>query len=196
MIGLCVMGVASVLCAIASSIDTLITARAVQGIGAALVVPTSLALLNGTLQVPDRARGIGVWAGLSTLATTVGPYAAGWLVDHATLLADPDARTLAARAVAAFANHQPAWRTAAFHSLDLQLAARDEAAVNAGDYLAVVGDIHAGATPFSRDSSHTATPVPTRCSHSTRRPSGPASRSCSSRRARARRRRPQHAGQL
>jgi EmrB/QacA subfamily drug resistance transporter len=83
-IGLCVMGVASVLCAIASSIDTLIAARAVQGIGAALVVPTSLALLNGTLQVPDRARGIGVWAGLSTLATTVGPYAGGWLVDHAS----------------------------------------------------------------------------------------------------------------
>src|SRR3954452_18692333 len=55
-IGLCVMGVASVLCAIASSIDALIAARAVQGIGAALVVPTSLALLNGTLQVPDRAR--------------------------------------------------------------------------------------------------------------------------------------------
>src|SRR3954467_6811512 len=70
-IGLCVMGVASVLCAIASSIDALIAARAVQGIGAALVVPTSLALLNGTLQVPDRARAIGVWAGLSTLATTV-----------------------------------------------------------------------------------------------------------------------------
>ena len=66
----------------------------------------------------------------------------------ATLLADPDARTLAARAVAAFADHQPAWRIAAFHSLDLQLAARDEAAVNAGDYLAVVGDIHPGANPL------------------------------------------------
>jgi EmrB/QacA subfamily drug resistance transporter len=83
-IGLCVMGVASVLCAIASSIETLIAARAVQGIGAALVVPTSLALLNGTLEVRDRARGIGVWAGLSTLATTAGPFAGGWLVDHAS----------------------------------------------------------------------------------------------------------------
>src|SRR4051794_35364875 len=83
-IGLCVMGLASVLCASAASIETLIAARAVQGIGAALVVPTSLALLNGTLQVSDRARGIGVWAGLSTLATTAGPYAGGWLVDHAS----------------------------------------------------------------------------------------------------------------
>lgn len=83
-IGLCVMGLASVLCASASSIDALIAARAVQGVGAALVVPTSLALLNGTLRVPDRARGIGVWAGLSTLATTAGPFAGGWLVDHAS----------------------------------------------------------------------------------------------------------------
>jgi EmrB/QacA subfamily drug resistance transporter len=84
LIGLLVMGVASVLCAIASSIELLIAARAVQGIGAALVVPTSLALLNGTLEPADRARGIGVWAGLSTLATTAGPYAGGWLIDHAS----------------------------------------------------------------------------------------------------------------
>src|SRR4051794_28734966 len=84
LIGLVVMGVASVLCAIASSVETLIAARAVQGIGAALVVPTALALLNGTLEPADRARGIGVWAGLSTLATTAGPYAGGWLIDHAS----------------------------------------------------------------------------------------------------------------
>src|SRR4051812_22146868 len=83
-IGLGVMGVASVLCASAPSIETLIAARAVQGIGAAFVVPTALALLNGTLRRSDRARGIGVWAGLSTLATTAGPYAGGWLVDHAS----------------------------------------------------------------------------------------------------------------
>ncbi|MFL5912471.1 MAG: DHA2 family efflux MFS transporter permease subunit [Gaiellaceae bacterium] len=83
-IGLLVMIVSSVLCASAPSIGALIAARAVQGVGAALVVPTSLALLNGTLRVSDRARGIGVWAGLSTLATTVGPYVGGSLVDHAS----------------------------------------------------------------------------------------------------------------
>jgi EmrB/QacA subfamily drug resistance transporter len=83
-VGLGVMFVASILCAVAPSIDALIGSRTVQGVGAAFVVPTSLALLNGTLRVSDRARGIGVWAGLSTLATTVGPYAGGWLVDNAS----------------------------------------------------------------------------------------------------------------
>ncbi|WP_157592047.1 DHA2 family efflux MFS transporter permease subunit [Solirubrobacter soli] len=83
-IGLWVMAAASVLCAVAPSAGALIAARALQGIGAALVVPTALALLNGTLRPADRARGIGIWAGLSTLATTAGPYAGGWLVDHAT----------------------------------------------------------------------------------------------------------------
>jgi EmrB/QacA subfamily drug resistance transporter len=81
-IGLCVMLVSSVLCAVAPSIGTLIAARVLEGVGAALVVPNSLALLNGTLDPGDRARGIGIWAGLETLATTVGPYAAGWLVDN------------------------------------------------------------------------------------------------------------------
>ena len=83
-IGLLVMTGSSIFCASAQSIGVLIAARAVQGVGAALVIPTSLALLNGTLRVEDRARGIGIWAGLSTLATTVGPFVGGWLIDHAS----------------------------------------------------------------------------------------------------------------
>jgi MFS family permease len=83
-VGLCTMLVAAVGCALSPSIGVLIGARVAQGIGGAMVVPSSLAMLNGTLQPDDRARGIGIWAGLETLAVSVGPYAAGWLVDHAS----------------------------------------------------------------------------------------------------------------
>jgi EmrB/QacA subfamily drug resistance transporter len=83
-VGLGVMLVASVCCAAAPTIGTLVAARAIQGAGGALVVPSSLALLNSTLRSTDRARGIGIWAGIATLGTTVGPYGGGWLVDHAS----------------------------------------------------------------------------------------------------------------
>jgi EmrB/QacA subfamily drug resistance transporter len=81
-VGLCTMLVAAAGATLAPSIGVLIAARIVQGIGGAMVVPSSLAMLNGTLRSADRARGIGIWAGLETLAASVGPYAAGWLVDH------------------------------------------------------------------------------------------------------------------
>jgi EmrB/QacA subfamily drug resistance transporter len=80
--GLCVMLVAEIGSALAPSVDALIAARVIQGIGGGMVVPSSLAMLNATLRPADRARGIGIWAGLETLAASVGPYAAGALVDH------------------------------------------------------------------------------------------------------------------
>lgn len=84
-IGLLIMLLASLGCAVAPSFTVLIAARIVQGVGAALVVPSSLALLNGTLRVPDRAPGIGIWAGLASLGgLLIGPFVGGWLVDHAT----------------------------------------------------------------------------------------------------------------
>ena len=64
-VGLMVMLGGSVLCSAAPSVGALIGARVIQGLGASMVVPSSLALLNGTLRVSDRARGIGVWAGLA-----------------------------------------------------------------------------------------------------------------------------------
>jgi EmrB/QacA subfamily drug resistance transporter len=81
-VGLLVLLVSSVLCSVAPTAETLIAARLVQGVGGALVTPTSLALLNGTLRVSDRARGIGIWLGLETLLTSIGPYAGGWLIDQ------------------------------------------------------------------------------------------------------------------
>ena len=64
------------------------------------------------------------------------------------LLADSDPETIGGRAVAGFADYEPAWRHSVFSSVDLQVAASDEAAIAAGDYLAVVGDIHLGGNPL------------------------------------------------
>jgi hypothetical protein len=64
------------------------------------------------------------------------------------LLADPDPATIGPRAVQAFADHRPAWPAAVFTSVDVQIAARDEAAVAAGDWLGVIGDVHPGANPL------------------------------------------------
>jgi len=84
-IGLLIMLMASIGCAVAPSFGVLIASRILQGVGAALVVPSSLALLNGTLRVPDRAPGIGIWAGLASLGgLLIGPFVGGWLVDHAS----------------------------------------------------------------------------------------------------------------
>ncbi len=81
-VGLLVMLVSSFLCALAPTVETLIAARLFEGVGGALITPTSLALLNGTLRATDRARGIGIWVGLETLLTSIGPYVGGWLVDQ------------------------------------------------------------------------------------------------------------------
>jgi hypothetical protein len=66
------------------------------------------------------------------------------------LLADPDLATIAARAAATFADHAPAWPTSVYQSADIQIAAPSAAALNAGDYLCVVGDFHPGANPLSQ----------------------------------------------
>jgi hypothetical protein len=64
------------------------------------------------------------------------------------LLADPDPATIGARAVEAFADHRPGWPPAVFQSVDVQIAARDQEAVAAGEWLGVIGDVHPGAAPL------------------------------------------------
>ena len=65
-------------------------------------------------------------------------------------LASIDPATIAERAAAAFADHAPAWPISVYQSADVQIAAHSEAAVNAGDYLCVVGDFHPGANPLGQ----------------------------------------------
>jgi hypothetical protein len=66
------------------------------------------------------------------------------------LLADLDPATIGARAAAAFADQAPAWPISVYQSADVQIAAPSAAAVNAGDYLCVVGDFHPGANPLGQ----------------------------------------------
>jgi hypothetical protein len=66
------------------------------------------------------------------------------------LLAEPDLATIGTRAAAAFADHTPAWPISAYQSADVQIAASSLAAVNAGEYLCVVGDFHPGANPLGQ----------------------------------------------
>jgi EmrB/QacA subfamily drug resistance transporter len=73
--------VASVLCAAAPGIGWLIAARAVQGIGGALMTPASLAIIEAAFRPGDRIRAIGTWAGFSGVSSAIAPFLGGWLLE-------------------------------------------------------------------------------------------------------------------
>jgi EmrB/QacA subfamily drug resistance transporter len=81
LVGLGWFTVASVLCAAAPSIEWLIAARAVQGIGGALMTPASLAIIEATFEPDDRTRAIGTWAGFSGVSAAIAPFLGGWLLE-------------------------------------------------------------------------------------------------------------------
>ena len=74
---------ASLLCGLAPSIELLVAARALQGVGGALLTPGSLAMIAGLLEGEERGRAIGLWSGLAGLAGAIGPFVGGWLIDSA-----------------------------------------------------------------------------------------------------------------
>ncbi|MDG4822360.1 MFS transporter [Asanoa sp. WMMD1127] len=73
--------VASLLCALAPTIGMLIGARFLQGAGAALLTPGSLAIIQASFQADDRGRAIGLWSGFSGISTALGPFVGGYLID-------------------------------------------------------------------------------------------------------------------
>src|SRR5260221_10881505 len=73
---------ASILCGSAPSSRILIAGRALQGVGAAFLVPGSLAIISATFDNAERGRAIGTWSGFSAITTAVGPVSGGWLVEH------------------------------------------------------------------------------------------------------------------
>ncbi len=80
-VGVVWFAAASLLCGLAPDMPTLVAARALQGVGGALLVPGSLALLSASFTGSDRARAIGAWSGLGGIASAVGPFLGGVLIE-------------------------------------------------------------------------------------------------------------------
>ena len=79
-IGTVWFAIASLICGLAPDTGVLIAARALQGVGAALLTPGSLAILQASFNPDDRAEAIGAWSGLGGVATAIGPFLGGWLI--------------------------------------------------------------------------------------------------------------------
>ncbi|MFZ0293109.1 MAG: MFS transporter [Candidatus Sulfotelmatobacter sp.] len=82
--GVSIFAVASAGCGFASSIQELIIARSIQGVGAALLVPGSLAIISANFDEKSRGQAIGTWSGFTAITTAIGPVLGGWLVEHAS----------------------------------------------------------------------------------------------------------------
>jgi EmrB/QacA subfamily drug resistance transporter len=81
--GVCLFTLASIACGIAASTRALIVARAIQGVGAAFLVPGSLAIISAAFEdSSERGRAIGTWSGFSAITSAIGPVAGGWLIEH------------------------------------------------------------------------------------------------------------------
>lgn len=83
LIGTVAFAAASVLCALAPTTGLLVAARALQGVGGALLTPGSLAILQATFTGSDRAKAIGAWSGLGGAVGAVAPFLGGWIVEQA-----------------------------------------------------------------------------------------------------------------
>jgi EmrB/QacA subfamily drug resistance transporter len=82
--GVAVFAVASVGCGLAADIGELVIARAVQGFGAAFLVPGSLSIISASFRKSERGRAIGTWSGFTSITAAAGPVLGGWLIEHAS----------------------------------------------------------------------------------------------------------------
>ena len=80
--GLVIFTLASLACMVAPTLGFVIAARVAQGLGAALLVPASLAILGADFEGEARARAISTWAAAGAMGGALGPIIGGWLVDH------------------------------------------------------------------------------------------------------------------
>src|SRR5258705_7757019 len=82
LLGTAVFATASIACGLAPNITLLVVSRAVQGLGAALLTPASLAMLGATFDKHERSHAMGIWGGVGALTSAAGPVTGGWLVDQ------------------------------------------------------------------------------------------------------------------
>src|SRR5215813_8378347 len=83
-IGVAIFAIASAACGVAQSMQQLTCARALQGTGAALLTPGSLAIISASFPEQERGRAIGTWSGFTAITTALGPVLGGWLIQHAS----------------------------------------------------------------------------------------------------------------
>ena len=143
--GLGAFTTASVVCAVAPTTGWLIAARAAQGVGGALLVPGSLAIIAATFHPDDRGRAIGAWSGLAGVASAIAPFLGGWLIDAVSwrlifLINVP----IAAVAIAVALRHVPETRSPEREPLDVSGAAAITLALAAISYAAI--EHHGGAS--------------------------------------------------
>jgi EmrB/QacA subfamily drug resistance transporter len=81
-IGVTVFALASIWCGLAPNINQLIIARAAQGVGGALLVPGSLAIISSSFKSEVRGKAIGTWSGFTAITAAIGPVFGGWLIEH------------------------------------------------------------------------------------------------------------------
>jgi EmrB/QacA subfamily drug resistance transporter len=84
LIGVALFSLASAWCGFASNVRELIFARGLQGVGGALLVPGSLAIISASFSDEDRGHAIGTWSGFTAITAAIGPVIGGWLIEHAS----------------------------------------------------------------------------------------------------------------
>ena len=82
LLGLAIFTLSSLVCGLATTGGTLIGARMVQGLGAALMLPATLSIISATFPPHQRGTAIGIWAGVSAMALAIGPLIGGLLTEH------------------------------------------------------------------------------------------------------------------
>ena len=84
LVGIAIFAAASLGCGLAPNVDVLTLSRVIQGVGAALLIPCSLAIIGAAFDEAERGAAIGIWSGASAIAAGIAPLLGGWLIDHAS----------------------------------------------------------------------------------------------------------------